>query len=131
MLDHISLGVADFERSRRFYDAVLATLGSRRVYSFPDMAGYGQSEREPRFWIGTPIDPGRGPVRPSNGMHFCFAAPDRDAVRAFHRVALEWGGRDDGAPGLRTVYHPHYYAAFVIDLDGHKIEAVCHRPEPA
>jgi catechol 2,3-dioxygenase-like lactoylglutathione lyase family enzyme len=118
MLAHVSLGVRNFARSRAFYDACLKPLGYARVYDLPDACGYGLPE-EPRFWIGAE----RG-AKPAKGSHIAFAAPDRRSVRAFHRAALEGGGADNGKPGLRPHYHPDYYAAFVIDPDGHRIEAL-------
>jgi catechol 2,3-dioxygenase-like lactoylglutathione lyase family enzyme len=126
MLDHVSLGVADFDRSRAFYDAVLATLGMKRCLNFHGAAGYGAEDRAV-FWIGLPIDDGRA-AQPAGGSHLAFAAKDRPAVDAFHKAALAAGGRDNGAPGLRPHYHANYYGAFVFDPDGHKIEACCHQP---
>jgi len=127
MLHHLSLGVADIERAALFYDTVLAPLGYVRVWS--DLRP-GESNQAVGYGV-----PGGGdglalkhrPDRqrpPGPGFHVAFAAPDRAAVDEFHRAALRQGGRDNGAPGLRTHYGPHYYAAFVIDLDGHNIEAV-------
>ena len=133
MIDHLSLAVTDLPRSQGFYDAVLAALGHRRVMDMEGdgyaAAGYGASEHPPTFWIGVGLGP--EPVaapRPPVGQHIAFAAPDRAAVDAFHRAALEAGGGDNGAPGLRPEYHPNYYAAFIIDPDGYHIEAVSHIP---
>ena len=131
MIDHLSVTVADIERARRFYDAVLAPLGGRRMMDVEDepefvAAGYGTREGEPAFWIGAG-KPARGVPAPPDGQHVAFTAPDRGAVDAFHRGALAAGGRDNGAPGIRAQYHAHYYAAFVIDPDGNHIEAVCHK----
>jgi catechol 2,3-dioxygenase-like lactoylglutathione lyase family enzyme len=127
MLDHISLGVKDLDRSRRFYDATLRPLGLVRTVDFQQrgsdygvMAGHLGVE----FTITTETT-----VSPLRGMHVCFRAPDRDAVGAFHAAGMAAGGRDDGTPGIRLQYHPDYYAAFVQDPDGHRIEAVCHAPE--
>ncbi len=122
MIDHVSIGVAELERAYAFYDAVLPSLGYRRVRTRPDHAGYGKPD-QPVFWINR----SEGPPGDTSGSHLAFAAPDRAAVETFHRAALAAGGRDNGAPGLRA-YHDNYYAAFVIDPDGHRIEAVCHRP---
>ncbi len=119
-LSHVSLGTDDFDRAVAFYDRVLATLGIRRMEQFPGGAGYGR--RWPEFWLHTPID-GR-PASVGNGTHVAFLATDRAAVAAFHAEALAAGGRDDGPPGPRPAYGPHYYAAFVRDLDRHKIEAM-------
>ncbi|HYH18943.1 MAG TPA: VOC family protein [Azospirillum sp.] len=121
MIDHISLPVADIDRARAFYDAVLATVGYKRMMDFGRTAGYG--EDHPHFWIGAPED---GSVCAPAGVHVAFRAPTRAAVDAFHAAALSAGGADNGAPGLRPRYHPDYYAGFVIDPDGNRIEAVCH-----
>ena len=134
MLDHISLAVADFERSTAFYDQALATLGHRRVMEITDQpdfvaAGYGGSEHEPGFWIGAGRVPGAPAPVPPDGQHVAFAAADRRMVDAFYRAALQADGRDNGPPGIREQYHPDYYACFVIDPDGHHLKAVCHRPE--
>ncbi|GAB4180867.1 MAG: VOC family protein [Thalassobaculales bacterium] len=130
MLDHVSLGTEDLARAVAFYDAVLAPLGYVRLRYWPDIAaGYGPANGKPHFWIGRPVDPGRGAARAGNGTHICFAAAGRAAVDAFHAAALAAGGRDNGAPGPRPLYHAHYYGAFCLDLDGHAIEACCHDPE--
>jgi catechol 2,3-dioxygenase-like lactoylglutathione lyase family enzyme len=122
MLDHVSLGVSDIERSRKFYDQALRPLGIERLYAEGETAsGYG-ANRKAFFWIGL-----REPVQ--TGSHVAFVAEDREAVDRFHRAALAAGGRDNGPPGLRPHYHEDYYGAFVLDPDGHNIEAVCHRPE--
>ena len=125
MFDHASLGVANFDRAKAFYDAALKPLGYHCVMAFDGVAAYGASPEQPQLWIGQ----AKGePVAPAAGSHIAFSAPDRPAVDAFHKAALAAGGRDNGAPGLRPHYHPDYYGAFVIDPDGHRIEAVCHRP---
>jgi catechol 2,3-dioxygenase-like lactoylglutathione lyase family enzyme len=135
MIDHLSLPVSDYARSRAFYDKVLGTLGHKVAMEITDAptfigAGYGDASKpEPAFWIGASRTPGAPPVTP-DGQHIAFKAPSRAAVDAFHHAALGAGGKDNGAPGLRPNYHPHYYAAFVLDPDGHRIEAVCHRAEP-
>lgn len=128
MLDHVSLGVADLERSRQFYDAALRPLGIVRIVNFGEGRGsdYGAMAGQLGVEFTITLEPG---VAPSRGMHLCFRAPDRAAVKAFHTAALAIGGRDDGAPGLRRLYHPDYFAAYVLDPDGHRIEAVCHAPE--
>jgi catechol 2,3-dioxygenase-like lactoylglutathione lyase family enzyme len=129
MIDHVGLAVSGYERSREFYRSVLAPLGGELVMEVTaeqtgdgSHAGFGMHGR-PTFWIGTSQNAHSGNV------HVAFTAPDRDAVRAFHRLALEAGATDNGAPGLRPHYHEHYYGAFVLDPDGHNIEAVCHSPE--
>jgi catechol 2,3-dioxygenase-like lactoylglutathione lyase family enzyme len=134
MLNHISLAVADFERSRALYDQVLAVLGHRRVMEIADApeyvaAGYGGSEHEPAFWIGASREPGSPGPKPPDGQHVAFAAVTRAMVDAFPEPALRARGTDNGPPGIREHYHPNYYACFAIDLDGYHIEAVCHRPE--
>lgn len=124
MIDHISLPVADIERAKAFYDAVLAAVGYRRMMDYGQAAGYGDGH--PHFWIGVPAE-GEGQA-PAAGVHIAFRAGDREAVDAFYAAALAHGGRDNGAPGLRPRYHPDYYAGFVFDPDGNRIEAVCHLP---
>ena len=125
VLDHVSIRVRDLEASRRFYEAALAPLGFEAVYSDEGRAAFGlvhRTEGADDFWIlvgGTP----------SSGVHVAFAARDREAVDAFYRAAIEAGGRDNGAPGLRPEYHARYYAAFVFDPDGNNVEAVYHGRE--
>ncbi len=126
MLDHIGFAVADFPRSRAFYAAALAPLGMT-IHSEGDGWAMFGGAGAPQLWIG-----GRGVAGAAPGhIHFAFAAPDQAAVAAFHAAALAAGGGDNGGPGLRPQYHAHYYAAFVIDPDGHNIEAVCHAPGAA
>jgi catechol 2,3-dioxygenase-like lactoylglutathione lyase family enzyme len=121
MLDHVTIGVTDVERSKAFYDQALAPLGIRHLYGEADtFAGYG-SDGKAYFWIGLRDTP-------QSGTHIAFAASDRALVDAFYAAALEAGGRDNGPPGLRPQYHPDYYGAFVLDPDGHNIEAVCRSP---
>lgn len=124
MLHHVSLPVADLARSSTLYDEALAALGYRRVCSDADFAGYGTVQDRDRFAIKQ-INPSAsaGPR-----FHLAFSAPSRAAVDRFHAAALTHGARDDGAPGLRPRYGPDYYAAFIIDLDGHRIEAVIDEP---
>jgi catechol 2,3-dioxygenase-like lactoylglutathione lyase family enzyme len=127
MLDHISLGVTDLERSRRFYDAALRPLGLVRIVDFQGRGSdYGAMAGQLGVEFTIAAENGGSP---SLGMHVCFRAPDRASVRAFHSAALIAGGDDDGRPGVRSEYHPDYYAAFVHDPDGHRVEAVCHAPE--
>jgi catechol 2,3-dioxygenase-like lactoylglutathione lyase family enzyme len=128
MLDHVSLGVSDLVRSRHFYDAVLRPLGLVRIVNFGNGRGsdYGTTPGSPGVEFTITAE---RVAEPSAGMHLCLRARDREAVREFHRLALASGGRDDGAPGLRPQYHASYYGAFVLDPDGHRIEAVCHTPE--
>jgi len=117
---HVSLGTDDIARARAFYDAVLSTLGIRVLMSSPHSVGYGRSRAE--FWIGVPHDGHRASA--GNGTHVCFTAGSIEEVQSFHAVALAQGATDDGPPGLRPQYSAGYYAAFVRDPDGHKIEAV-------
>jgi catechol 2,3-dioxygenase-like lactoylglutathione lyase family enzyme len=127
MLDHISLGVTDLERSRGFYDAALHPLGLVRTVDFQGRGSdYGAMAGQ--FGVEFTITVETG-VSPQRGMHLCFRAPNRASVREFHGAALSAGGHDDGGPGVRPQYHSDYYAAFVVDPDGHRIEAVCHAPE--
>jgi len=122
MLDHVSLGVSDFEQSKKFYDAALRPLGIERLYAEgPTAAGYG-ANRKAFFWIGQRD-------ASQTGSHVAFVAEDRETVDRFYQAALAAGGRDNGPPGLRPNYHEDYYGAFVLDLDGHNIEAVCRKPQ--
>ena len=123
MLHHISLPVADLQRSSALYDAALAALGYRRVCSGKDYAGYGIEDDKDKFSIKHIVPSASAGPR----FHLAFAAPSQQAVDAFHQAALAHGATCDGAPGLRPHYGPTYYAAFIIDLDGHRIEAV-HSP---
>ncbi|MCB9672689.1 MAG: VOC family protein [Alphaproteobacteria bacterium] len=121
MLHHLSLAVADLDRAAAFYDAVLEPLGYVRVWSFPTAVGYGPPGGGDR--LALKLRPDR-PTPPPSGFHLALAAPDADAVRAFHERALELGGEDLGAPGLRPEFGEGYFAAFVRDLDGWWLEAV-------
>lgn len=125
MIDHTGLNVTDMERSKAFYAAALAPLGYQVMMELTreqtgGFAGVGLGE-PPKldFWLGegSPNEP---------RLHVAFRADSRELVDAFYKAALEAGGRDNGAPGLRPHYHPNYYGAFVLDPDGHNIEAVCH-----
>jgi catechol 2,3-dioxygenase-like lactoylglutathione lyase family enzyme len=123
MLHHISIAVSDLARSAAFYDAVLAPLGYVRVWTHAIAIGYGPAGGGDKFAIkarGNEIEV------PGPGFHLAFAAPSREAVAAFHTAALANGGRENGPPGLRSQYAPDYYAAFVFDPDGYRIEAVIH-----
>ncbi|TWO71104.1 VOC family protein [Caenimonas sedimenti] len=120
VLSHVSLGTNDYPTAKVFYDALLATLQIKCVMDFPGGAGYGR--KFPEFWIQAPHDGGRASV--GNGVHISFLANSVEEVKAFHAKALALGGKDDGAPGYRKEYDDKYYAAFVRDLDGNKIEAM-------
>jgi catechol 2,3-dioxygenase-like lactoylglutathione lyase family enzyme len=122
MIDHMGVEVSDLARSKAFYRAALAPLGYRLVREFDDYAGFGMPPK-PDFWIGLAEEP---PI--TRGIHVAFRAPARSVVRAFYEAALAAGGKDNGPPGVRPHYHENYYGAFVIDPDGHNIEAVCHDP---
>jgi catechol 2,3-dioxygenase-like lactoylglutathione lyase family enzyme len=120
VLDHLAIDVNDIDRSKAFYLAALAPLGYELVMEPAEgICGLG-ANRKPDFWLRNG-DPG-------NPLHIAFAAGVRPAVDAFHEAALAAGGRDNGAPGVRELYHPNYYGAFVLDPDGNNVEAVCHRP---
>ena len=120
-LDHIGLDVSDYEASKAFYESALAPLGIRMLMEpVAEIGGFGDDF--PFFWIGRR---GRGP---DSGVHVAFTAATREAVDAFHGAALAAGGRDNGEPGLREIYHPTYYGAFVLDPAGNNVEAVCHSP---
>lgn len=128
MIDHLSTAVSDIGAARLFYDVVLATLGAARVMDFDAESAHGSGwgrEGKPSFWVTACESEALG----ARSGHVAFAAPDRAAVDAFYRAALAAGAKDNGAPGLRPDYHPNYYASFVIDADGNRLEAVCHRPE--
>ena len=124
MIDHISFGVTDFARSVAFYDQAFAPLGITRLFDVPEdqsdgvrVTGYGDSH--PWFWLAE--------ENPTSGMlHIALQAKSRAEVEAFHAAAVRAGGTDNGTPGLRPHYHADYYAAFILDPDGHNIEAVCH-----
>jgi len=120
MLHHVSVGVRDVERAAGFYDAVLGALGYKRVMEFmPYAVAYG--ERYPSFWVQLPSN--QQVATAGNGVHISFIARSRAAVNAFHGKALELGAQNAGEPGPRPDYGPDYYGAFIIDLDGNKLEA--------
>ena len=121
MLNHVSIGVRDIARTKRFYDAALKPLGYTCLSSGEGYLGYGGSSTF--LWISQSTSP--VPADKASGLHFCFDAPTRASVDQFHAAALETGGKDNGRPGLRTDYGPHYYAAFVVDPDGYRLEAYC------
>ena len=127
MIDHTGITVTDFDAAKEFYDSAFAPLNASLLYMVPleytdgvKAGGYGRDR--PTFWISE----GKPQVPP---LHIAVTAESRDQVDAFHAAALAAGGRDNGAPGLRPHYHEHYYGAFVLDLDGNNIEAVCHLPD--
>jgi len=125
MIDHTGVVVSNFQKSKNFYVQALSAIGYTLLADIPasitghtDVAGFGEAPK-PDFWVsqGTPNKP---------GVHIAFRVFSREAVDAFYMSAMAAGGRDNGPPGLRTHYHPNYYGAFVMDPDGHNIEAVCH-----
>jgi len=121
MFDHVSIGVSDIPRAGKFYDAALAPLGYTRLSDGANSLGYGK--QGVGLWLGATKKPVSADM--DSGLHFCLIAPDRKAVDAFHAAALKAGGKDNGKPGVRADYSPNYYAAFVIDPDGYRIEAYC------
>ena len=127
MLDHITFGVTDFDRSRAFYDAAFAPLGVSRLFDVPrehsdGVRATGYGDQRPWFWLAEQ-NATRGK------LHIALRAASRLDVNAFHAAALAAGGTNNGPPGLRPHYHASYYGAFVLDPDGHNIEAVCHSQE--
>ncbi len=121
MIDHMTLRVQDFAKSKAFFLEALKPLGYALVMEFPNVCGLGEGGK-PDFWLKQD-----GPHH--EAMHIAFAARDRATVDAFHQAALAAGARDDGAPGPRPEYHPDYYGAFVVSPDGHHVEACCHKPQ--
>jgi catechol 2,3-dioxygenase-like lactoylglutathione lyase family enzyme len=125
VIDHLTIGVIDIDRSRRFYTAALAPLG------FEEMGAWSEAEREIAFGVKGADDFAISAAYPAGGhVHIAFSADSREAVRDFYEAALAAGGEDNGAPGERPEYSPGHYAAFVLDPDGHNVEAVCHGEQP-
>lgn len=130
MIDHLGIGVKDYAAAKRFYEQALSPLGyapmmeatAEQTSGGAAACGFGR-DGKPDFWIAD--------EQPATGLHIALTAEDRATVNAFHAAAIAAGGRDNGAPGLRPHYHPNYYAAFVWDLEGNNIEAVCHKPGDA
>src|SRR5687767_6036463 len=118
MIDHISLIVSDYQKSKSFYLAALKPLKAELVMEYGEAAGIGIGGK-PDFWIA--------PGKAGEGTHIAFKAETREMVDQFYQAALAAGGKDNGPPGIREIYHPNYYGAFVLDPDGNNIEAVCHR----
>lgn len=130
LLDHVSITVRDLAGARPFYEAIMAALGAEVVYARPDGIGFGQRNRatdDAHTYLSVFASPA---ASPDPRRHVCFRAPSADAVDEFHRAGLSAGGRDEGAPGRRPHYHPSYYAAFLLDPEGNKVEAVFHRAPP-
>jgi catechol 2,3-dioxygenase-like lactoylglutathione lyase family enzyme len=131
MYDHISFGVTNLEKSLAFYDAALGALSINRMFALPSegIAGYKDASGS-SFWLYAKDrqQNSLSQIQPPPRLHLAFQAASRSAVDAFYAAAIAQGGTDDGAPGIRAHYHPNYYAAYVFDLDGYKLEAVCHNP---
>jgi catechol 2,3-dioxygenase-like lactoylglutathione lyase family enzyme len=127
ILDHIGINVKDYARSKAFYEKALAPLGISLVMEFGNFCGFGRNKK-PDFWIGMgqTTFQSEDQIKLITPVHVAFVARSRAEVDAFYRAALDAGGKDHGAPGIREVYHPSYYGAFVIDPDGHNVEAVIH-----
>ncbi len=122
ILSHVSVGTANYDSAVQFYDKVMATLGISRIFHEPDYKATAYGKQFPEFWIQAPIN--GEPATVGNGSHVAFLANDRESVDAFYQAALAAGALDDGKPGTRPQYSEAYYACFVRDLDGHKIEAM-------
>jgi len=125
MFDHVSIGVRDIERAKKFYDAALKPLDYACLSADKTSLGYGDGAVS--LWVLASESP--PPADPKSGLHFCFEAPTRQSVKDFHKWALKAGGRDNGAPGLRADYGENYFAAFVVDPDGYRLEAYCSKAE--
>lgn len=126
LLDHVSISVPDIEMARPFYDAIMAALGARKVYDRPNALGYGErcyADDTASTFLAVYLDSAE---IGNNKRHWCFKAPSREHVDAFFQAGMSAGGRSDGDPGLRSHYHPTYYAAFLVDPAGNRVEAVCH-----
>ena len=122
MIDHVGLEVSDYESSKRFFQQALAPLEYELLMEFEgSVCGFGRAGK-PDFWISTRSGD------PQTGIHIAFVSPDRPTVKRFYEAALAAGGKDNGPPGTRPLYHEHYYSAFVHDPDGNNIEAVSHAP---
>jgi catechol 2,3-dioxygenase-like lactoylglutathione lyase family enzyme len=121
MFNHVSIGVRSLPKAKKFYDAALKPLGYTCLSEGETSLGYGRDAVA--LWIGVASSP--VPADAKSGLHFCFDAPTRKSVDAFHAAAVTAGGRDNGKPGVRADYDPNYYAAFAIDPDGYRVEAYC------
>ena len=127
MFSHVTLGSADLPRSIAFYDAVLETLGLRRIATMEVAVGYATApDATPQFWVMRPFD--GADASPGNGVTIAFETAERGIVDAFHAAVLAGGGRDEGAPGLRPDVHADYYGCYARDPDGNKLCCACHRP---
>ncbi len=126
MYSHTTLGTNDIEKAALFYDAVLGALGHKRMGTYEKAIGYGTDQSE-QIWILSPFD--GDDAQPGNGAMVAFIASDRSAVENVYQTALDYGGTEEGAPGLRPDYHENYYGAYMRDPDGNKLCVVCHKPE--
>jgi catechol 2,3-dioxygenase-like lactoylglutathione lyase family enzyme len=127
MFSHVTVGSNDVARAKAFYERLTGPLGLVCKADYPpDAAGFGRRDGRPQLWIVKPID--KHPATAGNGVTVGLDAPDRASVDAAHKAGLEAGGKDEGAPGLRTHYHPNYYGAYLRDPDGNKVCVVCHKP---
>ena len=122
MIDHMTLRVRDYQKSKAFFQAALKPLGYELLVEWEGFAGLGVNKK-PDFWLAA------AEKRQYDQLHIAFRAGSRKAVNAFYEAAIQAGAKDNGSPGPRTDYHPNYYGAFVLDLDGHNIEACCHEKE--
>ncbi len=122
MIDHMTLRVRDYQKSKAFFQAALKPLGYELLVEWEGFAGLGVNKK-PDFWLAA------AEKRQYDQLHIAFRAGSRKAVNAFYEAAIQAGAKDNGGPGPRTDYHPNYYGAFVLDLDGHNIEACCHEKE--
>jgi catechol 2,3-dioxygenase-like lactoylglutathione lyase family enzyme len=125
MFSHVTVGSNNVAKAKTFYDDVGKALGLARLADYPEAAGYGRPGGRPQLWIVTPLD--KKAATAGNGITVGLEAGTRAAVDAAHAAAIKAGGKDEGAPGLRTHYHPNYYGAYVRDLDGTKVCIVCHK----
>lgn len=123
IIDHIGMAITNLDKSKAFYAKALAPLNIKLVAEVQGWVGFGRNGK-PEFWFGEDEES-------QHPMHIAFLADSREQVDCFHEAALSAGGRDNGKPGIREVYHANYYGAFIIDPDGHNIEAVCHQESPA
>ena len=126
MFSHVTVGSNDVARAKTFYDGVGKALGLERLADYPNAIAYGRAGGRPQLWILNPADKKTATV--GNGITIGLEATDRPAVDAAYKAGMSAGGKDEGAPGLRTHYHPNYYGAYLRDPDGNKVCVVCHKP---
>jgi catechol 2,3-dioxygenase-like lactoylglutathione lyase family enzyme len=126
MFSHVTIGSNNVAKAKSFYDDLLKPLGLVRHLEFPNALGYGRADGRAQLWVVSPLDKKAASV--GNGITIGLEAPDRPAVDAAYKAGMAGGGKDEGAPGLRTHYHPNYYGAYLRDPDGNKVCIVCHKP---